>query len=109
MRSFGAGSQCRRILWRATIEPEMCFTIGENIEGPDVTLRRFQIESSGWLLATNSMNGCCCRREPRHADCGQFDQLGDCQRSGIPVSEIKDIDETEIVLYRNEEECFAHS
>ena len=108
MRSFESGvSMPADSVAGATIEPEMCFTIGENIEGPDVDPKtipdRIERVAAGYEL-----------NERRAVVGGNLAMLiadnltnwAIVEGSGIPVSEIKDIDETEIVLYRNEEECF---
>ncbi|MEC7827398.1 MAG: hypothetical protein VX743_02350 [Actinomycetota bacterium] len=91
----------------ATIEPEMCFTIGETISGPDVdpavVPRCLEKVAAGYEL-----------NERRAVVGGNLAMLvadnltnwAVVEGTGVPVDDIQDIDDTEIVLYRNGEECF---
>ena len=91
----------------ATIEPEMCFTIGETISGPDVDPATvadcLEKVSAGYEL-----------NERRAVVGGNLAMLvadnltnwAIVEGSGVPIENIDSIDDTEIVLYRNGEECF---
>jgi len=91
----------------ATIEPEMCFTIGETISGPDVDPAMvpscLEKVAAGYEL-----------NERRAVVGGNLAMLvadnltnwAIVEGTGVAVDEIQDIDDTEIVLYRNGEECF---
>ncbi len=91
----------------ATIEPEMCFTIGETISGPDVdpTTVPHCIER---VAAGYELN------ERRAVVGGNLAMLvadnltnwAIVEGTGVPIENVQDIDETEVVLYRNGEECF---
>ena len=91
----------------ATIEPEMCFTVGETISGPDVDPEtvpsRLAQVAAGYEL-----------NERRAVVGGNLAMLvadnltnwAIVEGTGVPVHDVQDIDDTEIVLYRNGEECF---
>ena len=91
----------------ATIEPEMCFTIGETISGPDVdpatVAKCLETVAAGYEL-----------NERRAVVGGNLAMLvadnltnwAIVEGSGVPTENIENIADTEIVLYRNEEECF---
>ncbi|MCS5687624.1 MAG: hypothetical protein VX785_06470 [Actinomycetota bacterium] len=91
----------------ATIEPEMCFTIGEQISGPDVDPKtvpsRIERVSAGYEL-----------NERRAIVGGNLAMLvadnltnwAIVEGSGVAPDEIPDIDEIEIVQYCNDEERF---
>ena len=96
----------------ATIEPEMCFTIGEAISGADVdpgsVPSRIEKVSAGYEL-----------NERRAVVGGNLAMLvadnltnwAIVEGSGVAPDEVPDIDETEIVQYCNGEErfrCFHH-
>lgn len=91
----------------ATIEPEMCFTIGETIEGANVDPEDVR-KSISQVAAGYELN------ERRAVVGGNLAMLiadnltnwAIVEGTGVPISAIEDIDDTEIVLYRNGEECF---
>ena len=108
MRSFDSGvSMPANSVAGATIEPEMCFTIGATIAGPDVDPETIP-DRIARVAAGYELN------ERRAVVGGNLAMLiadnltnwAIVEGSGVPVSDVQDIDETEIVLYRNDEECF---
>ena len=108
MRSFDSGvSMPANSVAGATIEPEMCFTIGATIAGPDVDPQTIP-DRIARVAAGYELN------ERRAVVGGNLAMLiadnltnwAIVEGSGVPVSDVQDIDETEIVLYRNDEECF---
>jgi len=91
----------------ATIEPEMCFTVGETISGPSVdptiVPKHMERVAAGYEL-----------NERRAVVGGNLAMLvadnltnwAIVEGTGVPVEDLDSIDDTEIVLYRNDEECF---
>ena len=85
----------------------MCFTIGATIAGPDVDPETIP-DRIARVAAGYELN------ERRAVVGGNLAMLiadnltnwAIVEGSGVPVSDVQDIDETEIVLYRNDEECF---
>ena len=94
----------------ATIEPEMCFTIGETISGPDVDPAsvpgRLEKVAAGYEL-----------NERRAVVGGNLAMLvadnltnwSIVEGTGVPVDEVESIDDCEIILRRNNEELFRCS
>lgn len=108
MQKFESGvSLLASLVNGATIEPEMCFTIGERISGVDVdpgtVPSRIERVSAGYEL-----------NERRAIVGGNLAMLiadnltnwAIVEGSGVSPDEVPDIDETEIVQYCNGEERF---